>query len=208
VRVVANAPKLDGVLDDVYKKVGTPLTFKYLSGGDAKPTAKTTVYVVSTKDALCIFATCETPDIDALLADVREHDGSVWNDDCVELFIDPANKREVDSYMHIGVNSVGTTAEAKGPKGDEDFSWDPKMKVATKVGKKAWTVELIIPFTEMGVKAGKINRVWAVNFNRMAYLLEATEDTAWSPTDGDDSHVPVKFGALWLDVGTVDNTKK
>ena len=82
------------------------------------------------------------------------------------------------------------------------------MKVATKVGKKAWTVELIIPFKEMGVKAGKINRAWAVNFNRMAYLLEGTEDTAWSPTGGDDSHVPAKFGALWLDAGTVDNTKK
>lgn len=208
VPVVSAAPKLDGVLDDVYKKSATGLKFKFLLGGDAGPTAATTVYVLSTTKELFVFYNCESPDMDALLADVRDHDGSVWQDDSIEMFVDPTNQRQVDGYMHFAINALGTTYESKGPKDDADASWDPKMQVKTKVGKKAWTMELAIPFTELVKDAKKINRVWAINFNRMAYLIEGPEDTAWSPTGGTDSHVPSRFGCLWLDVGSVDNTKQ
>ncbi len=208
VPVVSAAPKLDGVLDDVYKNSATGLKLKFLVGGDADPTAATTVYVVSTTKELFVFYNCESPDMDVLLADVRDHDGSVWQDDSIEMFVDPTNQRQVDGYMHFAINALGTSYEAKGPKGDADASWDPKMRVKTKVGKKAWTMELAIPFSELVKNAKKINRVWAVNFNRMAYLIEATEDIAWSPTGGTDSHVPSKFGCLWLDAGNVDNTKQ
>ena len=203
---VVAAPMVDGVMDDVYKKA-TPLKFQFLVGGDAEPTAATTVYVVSTAKELFIFYNCESPDMDALLADVRDHDGAIWQDDSIELFIDPTNKRQIDGYAHFAVNPLATTYEAKGAKGDADTSWDPKFRVKTKVGKKAWTMELAIPFAELVKDAAQVNRVWAVNFNRMAYLLEGNEDTAWSSTGGTDSHVPNKFGCLWLDAGTVDNTK-
>jgi hypothetical protein len=207
VPVLGQAPTVDGVLDDVYKKA-TPLKFKFLAGGEGKPTAATTAYAVSADKELFLFLTCESPDMDALRADVREHDGQVWQDDSVEIFLDPTNKREVDGYMHLIVNALGTTAEAKGPKGDEDFSWTPKLRVKTKVDKKSWTVELAIPFAEMVKDPARMNRVWAANFNRMAFLFEGNEDTAWSPTGGTDSHVPAKFGCLWLDAGAVDNSKQ
>ena len=193
-------------MDDVYRQA-TPLTFKFLAGGQGKPTAPTTVRVVSTKKVLYMFFKCETPDMDAILEDVREHDGPVWDDDCVEIFIDPTNRRQADTYMHLGVSANGTTMEAKGPKGNEDYSWNPKLTVKTAKQKKAWTVELAIPFSELVPNPARMNKVWAVNFNRMAYLIEGTEDTAWSPTGGTDSHVPGKFGVLWLDAGTVDNSK-
>lgn len=201
-------PDIDGVMDEVYKKA-TPIAFKFLAGGDAKPAAKTTAYVVSTATELVLFFKCETPDLSALVAEVRDHDGQVFQDDSLELFIDPANKREMDSYMHIMVNSLGTTAESKGPSGAEDFSWDPKMKVKAKVDRaaKAWFIEMVIPFKDLVANPDKMSKVWAVNFNRMAYLVEGNEDTAWSPTGGSSSHVPTKFGALWLEVGAVDNSK-
>ncbi len=208
VPVVAKAPKIDGVLDAVYKKKATPLKYKFLAGGSAKPTAATTVYVLSTKAELIIFFECKSPDMDALLADVRDHDGQVWNDDSVEIFIDPTNKRQVDGYVHIAINAVGTTAESKGPAGAQDSSWNPKLRLKTKVGKKAWTVEVAIGFKDLVPDPKKINRAWAANFNRMAYLIEGNEDTAWSPTGGTSSHVPGRFGCLWMEAGTVDNTKK
>ena len=67
---------------------------------------------------------------------------------------------------------------------------------------------MAIPLKDLVKDPKKLNRVWAVNFNRMAYLIEGNEDTAWSPTGGPSSHVPGKFGCLWLDAGKVDNTKK
>jgi len=204
---VKKAPKIDGILDPLYKKEATPLSFRFLAGGQARPKATTTVYALTTDTDLIVFFNCGSPDMDALLADVRDRDGQVWNDDSVELFIDPTNKRAPDGYRHIIINSLGTTAEAKGPGGAEDYSWNPKLRVKTKVGRKAWTVEVAIPLKALVADVKKINRVWAVNFNRMAYLIEGTEDTAWSPTGAASSHVPARFGCLWMEVGTVDNTK-
>ncbi len=203
---LAEAPTIDGIRDAAYDKA-TPITLKFITGGYGQPSAKTTAWVVSTDKELIFFVKCESPAMDDLLADVREHDGQVWNDDCIELFIDPTNKRAEDGYMHVMVNSLGTTADAKGPAGSEDFSWEPKLRVKTKVGDKAWTVELAIPFADMVSDPAKINKAWAVNVNRMAYLLEGTEDTAWSPTESDSSHVPDMFGLMWLEAGTVDNSK-
>lgn len=200
------APKIDGTMDAAYGKA-TPLKFSFLAGGDTKPTAPTTVWAVTSKTHLCLFVKCESEDMDALLAEVRERDGSVWQDDCIELFIDPTNQRQIDGYMHIAINALGTTAESKGPKGDADFSWNPTIVAKPKIGKKDWTLEVAIPLKDLTPDVKKINRVWAMNFNRMAYLLSGNEDTAWSPTGGTDSHVPSKFGALWMDVGNVDNTK-
>jgi len=203
---VSQEPKVDGVMDDVYKKA-TPLTLKFLTGGEGKPAAKTTVYTISTAKTWYIFYNLESPDMDALMADVREHDGPVWNDDSIEIFVDPTNKRQIDTYMHFGVNALGTTMEAKGPKGDEDYSWNPKMTAKAKTGPKAWTLEIAIPFSELVKDPAKMDKVWAVNFNRMAYLIEGAEDTAWSPTGGTDSHIPAKFGALWFQAGKVNNVK-
>jgi len=206
VPLVSKAPKIDAKLDPAYEKA-TPVNFKFTAGGDAKPAAKTTAYVVSTKKKLYMYFVCESPDMDALLADVRKRDGQVWNDDCIELFIDPTNKRQLDGYVHIMVNSIPVTAECKGPAGAEDYSWNPKIEAKTDKTKKAWVLELAIPFADLVPDPSKINRVWAVNMNRMAYLLDGTEDTAWSPTESTSSHVPSKFGAFWLEVGNVDNTK-
>jgi len=207
VPLVAEAPVVDGQLDAAYAKA-EPLNFRFLNGADGKPKAATTVRVVSTADALFVFATCETPAVGDIVADVRDHDGSVWRDDCVELFIDPSNKRSLDDYMHIQVNSIGVTADAKGPKANQDASWEPALSVKTKALDNAWVMEMSIPFKELCGPEGRVNRVWAANFNRMAYLLTGDEDTAWSPTGVTDSHVPARFGALWLDAGNVENYAK
>ena len=206
VPLVSAAPTVDGTMDAAYAKC-KPGTFKFLAGGDTKPTAATTVWAVSTKTDLYVFFKCESPDMDSLLKDVREHDGSVWNDDSVEIFIDPTDKREIDGYSHIAANAIGTTAESRGAAGAEDYSWDPKVKVKNVIGKKDWTVEIAIPFADLVKDTAKINKIWAANFNRMAFLIDGNEDTAWSPTGGTSSHVPDKFGALWIEAGSVDNSK-
>ena len=205
VPVVAQAPKVDAVADEVYKQA-TPLQLGFITGGNAKPTASTTVWAVSTADELYMLIRCGTSDPDMLLADVQQHDGQVWQDDCVELFIDPTNERTAD-YMHIMINSIGTTAESKGPVGGLDPSWNPDFRVKAAVGKKEWTVELAIPFSELTGAKGKVNRVWAVNISRMAYLIDGDEDTAWSPIGTTASHTPERFGVFWLDAGNVDNVK-
>jgi len=203
VPLVPAAPEIDGVLDEVYKTHATPLKFSFLVGGDARPTARTTVYVVSTARELFIFYNCESPDMDDLMTDVRDHDGAIWSDDSVEMFIDPTDQRALDGYMHLGVTAGGVAYEARGK---EHAGWDPEIRVKVSKGPKAWTAEFAIPFKELVEDPKKLNRAWAVNFGRMAYLLAGTEDTAWSPVGQTDSHLPAKFGCLWLDVGRTEGT--
>lgn len=203
--LVAVAPTVDGVMDDAYKQA-TPMPFKFLSGQSGVPNGATTAHAVCTADTLFVFFQCAAPNTPKLVANVTAHDGDVWNDESVELFLDPTNRR-VDPIMHILVNPRGTVCEGKDTAGNMDAAWDPKLAVKTVVSKDAWTCELAIPFVELGLKRGEMPRVWAANFNRMARLTGSTEDIAWSPTGSSTSHVPARFGCLWVEAGTVDNTK-
>jgi len=202
VPLVKPAPKVDGEADAAYEQA-TPLGLRYLDGRAGRPKATTTVRAVSTPDELFVLFDCRSPDMSALRAGVKDRDGEVWRDDSVELFLDVANDRRRNSYYHIIINSLGTTAESDRARPKEPEKWDPALRVKTKVGDAGWSVEVALPFADLVADGRSFNRVWAANFNRMAYLPGGTEDTAWCPTGGTSSHNPSYFGLLWLDAGGV-----
>ncbi|KKM60848.1 hypothetical protein LCGC14_1537660 [marine sediment metagenome] len=199
---VARAPAIDGRLDEAYKKA-KPLTLRFLDARTDKPTAPTTVHVVSTDAELFVFYQCTSPNADALRATITKHDGDVWQDESIEMFLDPGNLRRMETYLHVVVNPLGTTMEAKSPKSNAETGWNPKLRVKTVVGKRGWIMEMALPLADLTGTPGRTPRVWAANFNRMARLPDSDEDTAWCPTGGEDSHVPAYFGLLWLEAGNV-----
>ena len=194
-------PQVDGVLDEAYQ-AATPLAFKFLSGRPGRPAAATTAYVVTTDKGLFVFFDCKQPDMEKIVAKVDKHDGAVWQDDSVEIFLDPLASRR-DDYAQIVVNSLGITMDSRG----KDLSYEPKLKVAAKRGEGGWTTEVGVPFDQLPCEPGEVRRVWTANFNRMAHVGEGQEDTAWCPTGGDSSHVPTAFGHLWLEGGTTHDVE-
>jgi hypothetical protein len=99
------------------------------------------------------------------------------------------------------VNALGTIQDAKA----RDSSWNGKIMVKTRVYKDKWTVETKIPFSELGLKKGSINKVWSVNVSRSAKDPDNPllfEDTAWSPTGSSSIHIPEKMGYIWLEAGS------
>lgn len=205
VSVVDKAPVVDGDMDDAYK-AATALDFKLLEGGQKAP-APTTVRCLSTTRELFFFFEGRFEDPATLRMDHKKGDISIWTDDCFEIFIDTDNRRDFDSYVHFFISPAGVTVAVKGPGAQEDGSYNPKFAVKTKVGKKSWTAEVAIPFAELVKAPARMNRVWAVNFVRHAHLLEGEEYSAWSPTLEKTAHQPKRFGYLWLDAGSVDNTR-
>ncbi len=212
VREVKTPPVIDGKMDEAYLKLATPITTVLLNGSKNKPAFSTTAYVLSDKEYLYVYTRCMTPFPDGVLAKIQKRDQNIFHDETVEMFLDPTNFRE-DMYFHILVNAIGTTGDIRNR---NDPSWNPALKVKTgRDPKKAWLMEIRIPFADLGVKQGKVNKIWSFNLNRTARPEPKPplgiddveiEDTAWSPTYSSSSHRPQMFGYLWLDAGNIVNT--
>jgi hypothetical protein len=118
----------------------------------------------------------------------RAHDGEVYADDCVELFLQPPGG---DAYYHFGVNAVGSTMEARCAPA-EQVGWNGAWEA--KAGRTAdgWVVEVAIPFAALGAKA---EGFWRMNFGREE--ADTKSATCWNPTGG-GFHVPAGFGEVRL----------
>ncbi|MBQ6472689.1 MAG: hypothetical protein IJJ33_11945, partial [Victivallales bacterium] len=105
----------------------------------------------------CRFV-CHTPKPDELKTNIAMHDGALWLDDCVEVFIQ-GGLRNSDPMYHFIVNSKGILYDAK----DSATAWECEgVKVSGKVTPQGYEVELAIPFASLGL-AG---RPFRANFCR------------------------------------------
>ncbi|HEY3320524.1 MAG TPA: sugar-binding protein [Planctomycetota bacterium] len=194
-KITKDAPKIDGSLDDeAWKEAAVAEDFK-LSDGE-KPKGKCKLMVMRDDKNLYVAMECfeKEADLKGLKADITKHDEEmIWEDDDVELFIDPVGKRDCPYYQII-MNSKGTTWDAcMVGQTDPDLTWEPKYEAKAKVGKTSWSVELAMPFT-MFNKTEKSAAEWA--FNVMHNRSNASEMMYWSAVFADSAHTPEKFGKL------------
>ena len=194
-KLTGEPPKIDGSLDDAaWKQAAEAKDFK-LTEGEA-PKGKCRLLMLQDDKNLYIAVECfETEkDLKALKADVMQHDGEmIWEDDEVELFIDPTGKRDWPYYQII-VNSKGTTWDAVMTSQTEpDLAWEPKYESKVKIGKESWCLEMALPFACFN-RTEKSVAEWA--FNALHVRSAASETIYWSPVMGESNHTPEKFGKL------------
>ena len=194
VETVKAAPKIDGTLDDeVWKSAATYTAFKTGDGKESK--TKTKLYVAQDDNALYIAVECfeDAKALKNLTAEVKDHDGNVWEDDSVEVFVDPAGKKK--DYYQIIINSKGTTYDAfcVGEGGKEsDVDWNPKFQSAAKVGKESWVAEYAFPWS-IFTKTKVMDTTWG--FNILRNRPGDAEALYFAPLDG-SAHQPELFGKL------------
>ena len=182
-----SAPTIDGKGDEeVWKKAGTLNLEKTLNGSSDAAVA-TAVKVLRDEDFLYALITAEEPMMKKVKASSRNHDGAIYQDDSIEIFIGTSER----SYYHFAINSLGSTYDAVGKGGE----WNAKTFKAM-VQKKAdrFTMELRMPLKEMS--AGAVPGEWITNFNRNRYASGRLQEFCWSPTYSGESHVPARFGKL------------
>lgn len=205
VKTVTKAPEIDGKIDEVYTSNAKAMKFVFIDGTEGSPKEPTTAYVINDKENLYVAVRCAKPDPEKLVAKQKDRDGGLWRDECIDITIDPKNTRE-EKYFHITVNPLAITYDARDR---DDISWNPEIEV--KCGKqpgKAWIAEVKIPFKELGLEAGAINKIWSFNIARTARDPARrgwTEESAWSPTGVESTHVPKMFGYLWMEIGSKVN---
>jgi len=186
------APKIDGLLDDAaWKDAAKSEAFKR-TYGEASPLA-CTVRVMHDDKTLFVAVECMEGDTKNLKSDVTEHDGDgIWDDDDIEVFIDPSGTRDFPYYQII-INPKGVTLDAEMKSAAEaDKDWEPKYEAKTNVGKDRWTAEFAIPLSSFDRTAMSVAD-WGFN---VSHVRSSGELLYWSPVHDGNSHQPAVFGKL------------
>jgi len=194
VPLVSPGPAVDGKLEDpCWAKI--PAQPANLDKNTAKPSdVSTEVRFARTATHLLVAVRCAEPLMDRNMDSIRVRGGNVWEENEVELFLDPGDTGK--SYFQLCVNSLGTIFEKSWPNGKPQ-AWDSQASVAAQRGKDYWSVEISIPFAALGVKEVTPGDVWAANVCRVRATLKPSEYTCWSPTFG-GFHQPERFGKLMI----------
>ncbi len=189
---VTQPPIVDGRLDDEAWKAA-PVITGLINSKDKQPARFATEFrLVHDTDALYVAVLAKEPEMARLKhRTATDVPSKVWNDDCVEVFLDPqATRRRY--YQHI-VNAGGLIACSY----CGDFSADlPATAVAGRTA-EAWTLEVRIPFSTFGAAPNPGER-WGMNLTRGREPKadgERREDSLWSPTGGNHGS-PGRFGYL------------
>lgn len=158
------------------------------SDGLAMPEAETIADICRTTSALWLRFLCYEPLTSKLQATRRERDSDVWQDDCIEIFVQPAAKAD---YLHFVVNPLGTQYDEKG----KDASWNAEWRAAATCDNSPWTVVVALPWESLGAHPSA-DSIWRLNVCRSRQA--ETEWSCWSPTGG-GFHEPNRFGVLRFD---------
>lgn len=185
--------KIDGKLDEKSWVAAPDMDFVFITGVSSPPRQATKAKVAVDDDNLYIAVVCDETEMEQLLSNTAKRDGAVWEDDCVEIFID--SNRDEKTYHHFIINPAGTIFDAKDGKG----AWNcAGIEVMTAKNENGWTVEARIPRQAVGVEPGAESVGLNVNRLRSAKPGGGHEDSCWSPIGRWSGKVPERFGVVNL----------
>jgi len=121
---------------------------------------------------------CNEPLIDEMKVVEYARDGKVYNTDCVEIFLAPDGVGQKRIQIVVSPTKEGKWDGRYGYiddplhplvlSGKADTSWNPEFRHAYKIDKagKKWTIEIAIPFAELGEDTPAEGARWRGNFGR------------------------------------------
>lgn len=207
VPLVADSIRIDGVFDEPAWKIADSLSLTLNNNpAGGKPKSATSVKVTWNQANLFVAFTVESKNVEGT---ITQHDGPLYEQDVVEMFIDPDGDSQ--NYLELEWNCLNTSLDFRyaGVRTGMDEAWKPKgMRSAVKVQGTAnkssdidtgMTLEVAIPWSDIqewskAAMPPKVGEKLKVNFYRIDYPSE--ELMAWAPTGVADFHKPDKFGQL------------
>ena len=156
-------PVVDGRIDDAAWGATEAVTLRAAEGGWTSPSQKTEARVLADRRAIYVAVRC----FEASPAEIRsaapDQMHKVNSGDAVEVFFDPGHREAFGEYFHLAINPDGTVLTARG---DGPGGWSPRLSARAARFDGGWTVEVAIPFGELGLDDGRIPRIWGLNINR------------------------------------------
>lgn len=181
------SPTVDGQIGgDEWLGAGEA-TLRDNNGGD--PKAATRLRVAFDDRALYVAFQCDEPEMGKTSRNqYPNHDESVWNNECVEVFLDTAGDQV--SFVHFITDILNQRHDLLG---NDSYGYNPQWESAVAERETGWSVEIALPFSSIGVPAPDDGDAWRANFCRERKAVN--ELSAWRPTFG-SFNAPGSFGLL------------
>lgn len=208
------APEADARRGACYSRAAAG-ALGHIDGYPAPPLRKTEFRVVCSGEALHFFVRCRYRGKGELAARHTAYGSPVHADNSIEIFLEPAGRGR-PPYFQICLNTRNARCDICNPvppghtwrpgAAAQAARWRPRrIRSAVRAEKGFWSAELTVPFAELGLEPGKINKLWRMNVVRNAHLPGLNETTSWANLGDYDAHRPERFGYLWVDAGSVVN---
>lgn len=176
---VSQPPVVDGRLNDACWKVAPAVTeFRCVDKDRALATQRTEAWVAFDDDSVYVAAKCYDDRMDQVQAVETGVDGSVWRDDCMEVFLMPGSPY----YYHFAANLLGTRYDARhntlpGKEEAKPESWNGDWRVGSQRSADHWSMEFAIPFACLELGAKRLGDPFRCNVGREQRRL--TEFSCW-----------------------------
>ena len=198
---------VDGKLDEPSWQAAEPIHLVLTETG-AAPRFPTTAKMLWDDHFLYVGFHCIDSDV---WATVTEHDGPMYEEEVVEVFID-ANRDGI-SYVELEVNPLNVSLDLFALNRDSkprtlfdwiSEDWQHAVTVDGRLNDRdqedtSWTVEMAIPLADLAT-APHIppieGDVWRVSLYRIERGEQGDEFSAWSPTRALNYHMPSRFGEV------------
>ena len=198
----AQAPKIDGALDDAIYQTLTPQPDFVAYFGDAAPPVATTSWLAYDDENLYVAFRCTEPKTKDLMIVGENRDDAVWNGDSVEVSLvgAPENGAPLTrdaSYFHFIINPRGVLWDAKARGENNDTSFNTSAKSVAKIGEDQWTAEIAIPWKDLGLTAPQTGTKLSLNLARVRVAGEGATYSSWSQFVGGFQETE-NFGSVTL----------
>ena len=194
--------KMDGKLDERCWKRGRWISRFYEAKGKRPAKYPPLTKFAFDRQYLYMAFRCPEKEMDKLrLLRTKRDDSRVWNDDCVEIYLD-AN-HDGASMIHFMINAAGVVTDSKvveyaepdaaaGVPGvyvyrrKSDLSWNADVKVGASKGEAEWRLEVRIPARDLGLAEIIPGAVMGVTVCRERYCgprytgLASLRPNAWA----------------------------
>ncbi|MCK5124806.1 MAG: metallophosphoesterase [candidate division Zixibacteria bacterium] len=166
VGIKADDIKIDGLLDE--DCWSSPVT-KLIDGeGGPSKTDDTEFYFAYDNENLYLAAKCYDTKMESIVANVAEHDGPIYGEDCVGYFIQI--NPDKPSVYQIYINPKGVVFDIKYHPGSDgylisDKGWNGEYRIKCGQNEGFWTVEAAIPLSQFNAKYSEGNKI-KLNFRR------------------------------------------
>lgn len=187
-------PVLDGRPDEAAWSRAEPAPAVYETGLSGAAVPGLELRFLHDAGTLYVAARIALPGGRAPLAGQREHDGKLWFDDNLELFLKP--EPDSDVVLHLVVTAGGATGDFREDANadpEDAGRWAPAWQAKVAAGDGGWSLEAALPLAGLAARPPGRGHVWSV---KAGVVRRGAPNAMWPRNTEGSFHNARAFGAL------------